>query len=98
MQLTAAEFFRILRLLERREQLSVAFAGWLGPHVSEIYGLKWQYLCGRSYQRRCATGLSTGGVNDPDRCASFLCGQMFAESFNNNADFIWNVGHQSDRA
>ena len=37
-QLTAAEFFRILGLLERREQLAVAFAGWLGPRVSEIFG------------------------------------------------------------
>jgi len=43
-QLTAAEFFRILGLLERREQLAVAFAGWLGPRVSEIFGLKWQDL------------------------------------------------------
>lgn len=43
-QLTAAEFFRMLGLLERREQLAVAFAGWLGPRVSEIFGLKWQDL------------------------------------------------------
>jgi integrase len=43
-QLTAAEFFRILGLLERREQLAVALAGWLGPRVSEIFGLKWQDL------------------------------------------------------
>jgi integrase len=43
-QLTAAEFFRLLGLLEAREKLAVAFAGWLGPRVSEIFGLKWQDL------------------------------------------------------
>jgi integrase len=43
-QLTAAEFFRLLGLLESREKLAVAFAGWLGPRVSEIFGLQWQDL------------------------------------------------------
>jgi integrase len=43
-QLTAAEFFRLLGLLELRERLAVAFAGWLGPRVSEIFGLQWQDL------------------------------------------------------
>ncbi len=59
-QLTAAEFFRLLGLLDSREKLSphhaqnrraagapilaVAFAGWLGPRVSEIFGLLWQEL------------------------------------------------------
>jgi integrase len=43
-QLTAAEFFRLLGLLDIREKLAVAFAGWLGPRVSEIFGLKWQDL------------------------------------------------------
>jgi integrase len=43
-QLTAAEFFRLLGLLETREKLAVSFAGWLGPRVSEIFGLKWQDL------------------------------------------------------
>ncbi len=43
-QLTAAEFFRLLGLLDTREKLAVAFAGWLGPRVSEIFGLKWQDL------------------------------------------------------
>ena len=43
-QLTAAEFFRLLGLLDSREKLAVAFAGWLGPRVSEIFGLKWQDL------------------------------------------------------
>jgi integrase len=43
-QLTAAEFFRLLGLLDSREKLAVAFAGWLGPRVSEIFGLQWQDL------------------------------------------------------
>ena len=43
-QLTAAQFFRLLGLLESREKLAVAFAGWLGPRVSEIFGLQWQDL------------------------------------------------------
>ena len=43
-QLTAAQFFRLLGLLESREKLAVAFAGWLGPRVSEIFGLRWQDL------------------------------------------------------
>ncbi|HET7749457.1 MAG TPA: hypothetical protein VFK81_08765 [Terriglobales bacterium] len=43
-QLTAAEFFRLLSQLDSREKLAVAFAGWLGPRVSEIFGLQWQDL------------------------------------------------------
>jgi len=43
-QLTAGEFFRLLGRLESREKLAVAFAGWLGPRVSEIFGLQWQDL------------------------------------------------------
>lgn len=43
-QLTAVEFFRLLGRLESREKLAVAFAGWLGPRVSEIFGLQWQDL------------------------------------------------------
>ena len=43
-QLTAAQFFRLLGLLETREKLAVAFAGWLGPRVSEIFGLQWRDL------------------------------------------------------
>jgi integrase len=43
-QLTAAEFFRLLDLLDSREKLAVAFAGWLGPRVSEIFGLQWHDL------------------------------------------------------
>ncbi len=43
-QLTAAEFFRLLDLLDSREKLAVAFAGWLGSRVSEIFGLQWQDL------------------------------------------------------
>jgi integrase len=43
-QLTAPQFFRLLGLLDSREKLAVAFAGWLGPRVSEIFGLQWQDL------------------------------------------------------
>jgi len=43
-QLGAAEFFLLLRRLDLREKLAVAFAGWLGPRRSEAFGLKWQDL------------------------------------------------------
>jgi integrase len=41
-QLTAAGFFSLLSRLDLREKLAVAFAGWLGPRISEAFGLKWQ--------------------------------------------------------
>jgi integrase len=41
-QITAAEFFALLSRLPLREKLAVAFAGWLGPRISEAFGLKWQ--------------------------------------------------------
>lgn len=43
-QLTPAQFFLLLARLGLREKLTVAFAGWLGPRVSEAFGLKWQEL------------------------------------------------------
>lgn len=43
-QLTAAGFFALLARLDSREKLAVAFAGWLGPRISEAFGLKWQDL------------------------------------------------------
>jgi integrase len=43
-QLTPAQFFSLLARFGLREKLAVAFAGWLGPRVSEAFGLKWQDL------------------------------------------------------
>ena len=43
-QITAADFFSLLARLDSREKLAVAFAGWLGPRISEAFGLKWQDL------------------------------------------------------
>jgi integrase len=43
-QLTAAGFFLLLRHLGPCEKVAVAFAGWLGPRISEAFGLKWQDL------------------------------------------------------
>ncbi len=43
-QLTATEFFCLLSRLDLREKLAVAFAGWLGPRISEAFGLQWQDL------------------------------------------------------
>jgi integrase len=43
-QLTPAQFFSLLTRLGLREKLAVAFAGWLGPRVSEVFGLTWQDL------------------------------------------------------
>jgi integrase len=43
-QLTPAQFYALLNRLGLREKLAVAFAGWLGPRVSEAFGLKWQDL------------------------------------------------------
>ena len=44
MQLTAAGFFSLLSRLGPCEKVAVAFAGWLGPRISEAFGLKWQDL------------------------------------------------------
>ncbi|MGH9535272.1 MAG: tyrosine-type recombinase/integrase [Terriglobales bacterium] len=41
-QLTPAGFFTLLARLGLREQVAVAFAGWLGPRVSEAFGLQWR--------------------------------------------------------
>ena len=41
-QITAADFFSLLARLDSREKLAVAFAGWLGPRISEAFGLKWR--------------------------------------------------------
>jgi integrase len=41
-QLTAVGFFSLLAKLGLREKLAVTFAGWLGPRVSEAFGLQWQ--------------------------------------------------------
>jgi integrase len=43
-QLTPAWFFLLLTKLPLRERLAVAFSGWLGPRISEAFGLKWQGL------------------------------------------------------
>lgn len=43
-QLTAAGFFLLLSRLGPCEKVAVAFAGWLGPRISEAFGLKWQDL------------------------------------------------------
>jgi integrase len=43
-QLTVIEFFSLLSRLGLREKLAVAFAGWLGPRVSEAFGLQWRDL------------------------------------------------------
>jgi integrase len=40
-QLTAAQFLYLLPLFGLREKLAIAFAGWLGPRISEGIGLKW---------------------------------------------------------
>jgi integrase len=43
-QLTVLEFFSLLSRLGVLEKLAVAFAGWLGPRISEAFGLKWEDL------------------------------------------------------
>lgn len=40
-QLTPSQFFCLLTLFNSREKLAVAFAGWLGPRISEVFGLQW---------------------------------------------------------
>ena len=42
--MTAAGFFLLLSHLGPCEKVAVAFAGWLGPRISEAFGLKWQDL------------------------------------------------------
>lgn len=43
-QLTPAWFFLLLTKLPLRERLAVAFSGWVGPRISEAFGLKCQDL------------------------------------------------------
>ena len=43
-QLTPAWFLLLLTKLPLRERLAVAFSGWIGPRISEAFGLKWQDL------------------------------------------------------
>jgi integrase len=43
-QLTPAQFFLLLARLGLREKLAVAFSGWLGPRVSEAFGMRWEDL------------------------------------------------------
>jgi integrase len=43
-QLTAAQFLYLLPLYGLRERLAVALAGWLGPRISEAFGLRWDDL------------------------------------------------------
>jgi len=43
-QLTVAGFFALLAGVGLLEKLAVAFAGWLGPRISEAFGLQWQDL------------------------------------------------------
>lgn len=42
--LTVPQFFRLMELLPLRERTAVALAGWLGPRVSEAFGLRWEDL------------------------------------------------------
>jgi len=44
LQLTAAQFLYLLPLFGLRERLAMAFAGWLGPRISEALGLRWEDL------------------------------------------------------
>ena len=43
-QLMAGDFFGLLSRLPLLAKLAVAFAGWLGPRISEAFGLKWHDL------------------------------------------------------
>jgi integrase len=40
-QLTADQFLRLLSHLETLAKLAIALTGWLGPRISEAFGLKW---------------------------------------------------------
>lgn len=62
-QLTAAQFFLLLTRLGPCEKVAVAFAGWLGPRISEAFGLKWQDLDLKlgvvSFRQGCVQGRIT---------------------------------------
>jgi len=40
-QITPAQFFYLMTLFEPMEKLAISFAGWLGPRISEAFGLRW---------------------------------------------------------
>jgi integrase len=62
-QLTAAQFFLLLGRLGPCEKVAVAFAGWLGPRISEAFGLRWQDLDLKlgvvSFRQGCVQGRIT---------------------------------------
>src|SRR5215469_2819224 len=70
-QLTPVWFFLLLTKLPLREKLAVAFSGWLGPRISEAFGLQWQDLdldegsrCLARYSRRDTLSILLGPLSD----------------------------------
>ena len=61
-QLTAAQFLYLLPRFQVRERVAVALAGWLGPRVSEAFGLQWQDLDTESRVVRFRRGLVQGRI------------------------------------
>jgi len=61
-QLTAAQFLYLLPRFQTRERVAVALAGWLGPRVSEAFGLQWQDVDTESRVVQFRRGLVQGRV------------------------------------
>ena len=61
-QLTAAQFLYLLPRFQTRERVAVALAGWLGPRVSEAFGLQWQDLDTESRVVRFRRGVVQGRI------------------------------------
>jgi integrase len=61
-QLTAAQFLYLLPRFQTRERVAVALAGWLGPRVSEAFGLQWQDLDMESRVVRFRRGFVQGRI------------------------------------
>ena len=61
-QLTAAQFLCLLPRFHTRERVAVALAGWLGPRVSEAFGLQWQDLDMESRVVRFRRGFVQGRI------------------------------------
>jgi integrase len=61
-QLTPAQFLYLLPRFQTRERVAVALAGWLGPRVSEAFGLQWQDLDMESRVVRFRRGFVQGRI------------------------------------
>lgn len=100
-QLTVSEFFALLSRLGTLERLAVTFAGWLGPRISEAFGLQWHDLDLKKGVVSFRRGLVEGRITPlkteasraklplPDEVLDLLINWRSASPYNQPADWIF---------